>query len=103
MRGGMSFRGCLLVLSCAALFGCGAKTAADLALAQQENAFKELSQEDRELALSQWTCPVCRELLSHAGTPVKAELAGETVFFSKPECQVAYEQNPQKFSSARNE
>ncbi|MFI4876546.1 MAG: hypothetical protein ACIALR_14450 [Blastopirellula sp. JB062] len=76
--------------------GSGATSAVDL----NSEALSQLPEGDRELAVNQWSCLVCRELLGHQGMPLKSEKTGSPVFCCTSECLAAFEKNPKKYQSA---
>ncbi len=72
-------------------------TASDKTAAEANDAFKELSSADRELALKQKVCPVTGEKLGSMGPPVKVEVKGRTVFLCCAGCVDEIKKNPEKY------
>lgn len=57
-------------------------------------SWKELSPEDRKLALAQRTCPISNDLLGEMGTPVKVLVNGKAIFLCCEGCKPRFAKTP---------
>ena len=62
-----------------------------------EDAFAELSPEDRALAEKQKTCPVSGDPLGEMGKPYKVTVEGRDVLLCCAGCKAKIEENPEKY------
>jgi Cu(I)/Ag(I) efflux system membrane fusion protein len=58
--------------------------------------WKELSPEDRRLALEQRTCPISNDVLGEMGTPVKVIINGKAIFLCCKACKPQLEERTKK-------
>ncbi|UUO08495.1 hypothetical protein M4951_09285 [Blastopirellula sp. J2-11] len=87
-----------LVCLLAGVIGCGKSEPSPVDL--NTEILNQLPEGDREIAINQWSCVVCKELLSKEGAPQKSEKTGTPVFFCTDECMAEFEMNPRKFQSS---
>lgn len=60
-------------------------------------ALASLSDEDREIAVAQKTCPVGGSLLGSMGTPIKVDVNGKPVFICCKGCKEPLLESPEDF------
>lgn len=85
------------------ILGCQTQTEAIPAVQKNREVLNQLPAEDRELAITQWDCPVCQKMLGEYGLPVKVVSDGQPVFLCSKACQATYEADSSKYSSAVSE
>ena len=64
---------------------------------ETEDAFAELTAQDRKLAKAQKICPVSDEELGSMGAPIKVSVEGGDVFICCEGCRKRLLANPQKY------
>ncbi len=63
----------------------------------EEDAFAELSPEDRALAEKQKTCPVSGDPLGSMGKPYKVTIQGRDILLCCLGCKAQIEENPEQY------
>ena len=64
---------------------------------ESDDAFAELTPEDRALAEEQKTCPVSSDPLGAMGKPYKVTIEGRDVFLCCQGCETKIKENPEKY------
>lgn len=83
--------------------GCGEMSATSDAAMRSAKTIGQLPEEDRQLALDQWSCPACGDVLGSTGVPVKQQFDGKAIFFKTQQCADEYGKNPKHFQSKMSE
>lgn len=87
----------LMLLASSLLIGCGSSQTNDKSEIPQ---LLDIPEADRQAALAQRVCPVCREYLGEEQTPSKVSVLGEEIFVCSSDCESKLKQNPRQFVNA---